>query len=326
MKYSYPKISNTLTYQRMDDDTVEVVDHITDDRFAMDIDAVRFVRKLDGFTNPYKIPTVLSREEIDETLDFIKENDLVRYRDTMHLSFGNVLKTLWIPKRSLRLKRLACLTNFFLMLLWLPLPILGVVMFANNIKNVEFGGIWVGFFIGLIFGMVFHEFGHAFAGLAYGAAVFEMGVMLMYCVIPGAYVILNSNPVKNRMKRVQINAAGVEMNFLLFGAFLILGAVFPLMGGMFLCAAICNGMIGAINLTLLARLDGAAIMSDLLGVEDMIGWAKRILFNRKERRKLLRSGSGGVASVSLCYMLLALQLVWPIFLITNVLEVVACFF
>ena len=325
MKYRYPKLSNTLTYRRKDADSVEVVDHLTDDSFTFGINVVRYVRKLDGVTDPYKIPTVLSREEIDAVLDFLKENDLIRYRDTMRLTLGTVLKTLWIPKRSLPLKRFACLSNFLLMLLWLPLMILGIVTFANNVENVEFEWFWMGFIIGLIPGIVFHECGHAFAGIAYGARFFEMGVMVMHFVIPGAYVILDQANVKNHIKRAQINAAGVEMNLLLCGIFLILGAVFPSAGGILLCAAISNGTIGAINLTLLSGLDGASVLSNLLGVEDLIGRAKEVIFSRKERKRILRSGPAGGASVALCYVLLVLQLVWPILLIANVLEVVLCF-
>ena len=35
MKYKYPKISNTLSYKRIDEDSIEVVDHLTENRFTL---------------------------------------------------------------------------------------------------------------------------------------------------------------------------------------------------------------------------------------------------------------------------------------------------
>ena len=152
-----------------------------------------------------------------------------------------------------------------------------------------------------------------------------MGVMLMYRILPGAYVLLDVSTVKKRLQRIQINAAGVEMNFLLCGIFLVLGVVNPLLGGMFLNAAICNAFLGALNLTFIKGLDGAAILSNLLGVDDIIDRARRIVFNREARKRVIRKGSSGYATVAVCYMLFALQIALPTLLITNVLEIISCF-
>lgn len=325
MKYRYPKISNALTYQRIDDNSFEVVDHLTDNSFTFGINVVRYVRKLDGFTHPYKIPSALSKEEIHDIIKFLDEYDLVRHSDTMRVSFGTTLKTLWIPRRTLFLRLFAYVSNALLILSWLPVLIIGIAMFVNNIDAIEFEWLWAGYFIGLFCGMLFHELGHAFAGISYGARVFEMGVMVMYCIIPGAYVLLDRTPVKKRLQRIQINAAGVEMNFMLCGTFLVLGACFPSLGGMFLNAAICNGFIGALNLTFIKGLDGTAIVSDLLGVDNVIDRARKVVFSRKERRKIMCQGSGGYATVTMCYMLFVLQIALPVLLVTNILEVVSCF-
>ena len=82
---------------------------------------------------------------------------------------------------------------------------------------------------------------------------------------------------------------------------------------------------GALNLTFIKGLDGTAIVSDLLGVDNVIDRARNVVFSRKERRKVMRQGSGGYATVTMCYMLFALQIALPVLLITNVLEVVSCF-
>lgn len=325
MKYRYPRISNTLTFKRINTDSVEVVDHLTDNRFEFSVDAVRYVRQLDGYTHPYKIQSRLSRKEIDDIVVFLDEHDLIRLGDTISISSGTKLKTLWIPRCSVLLNVLAYLSNSLLLISWLPVLITGIVLFARNLEIIEFDLLWTGYFIGLICGVLFHEFGHAFAGISYGAKVFEMGVMLMYRILPGAYVLLDVSTVKKRLQRIQINAAGVEMNFLLCGIFLVLGVVNPLLGGMFLNAAICNAFLGALNLTFIKGLDGAAILSNLLGVDDIIDRARRIVFNREARKRVIRKGSSGYATVAVCYMLFALQIALPTLLITNVLEIISCF-
>ena len=324
MKYRYPKISNALTYKRAGD-LVAVVDHLTDRRFTLGIRVVRYIRNLDGFTHPYQIPTALSRAEIDGIIRFLGENDLLRRGDTMRISWGTVLKTLWIPRRSLFLRIVAGISNALLVLFWLPVLVAGILLFGGRLDEIGFDWIWIGYMIGLLCGMLFHEMGHAFAGISYGARVFEMGVMVMYCILPGAYVLLDQTPVKKRWQRIQINAAGVEMNFLLCGVFLLLGAGIPSLGGMFLNAAICNGLMGALNLTFIKGLDGTAIMSDLFGTDNIIDRVKQVVCRREVRKRMIHQDPGGYATVITCYLLFALQIALPILLVTNVLEVVACF-
>jgi len=248
----------------------------------------------------------------------IKKNHFVDF-------FYDERALLCLKSVSVLLNVLAYLSNSLLLISWLPVLITGIVLFARNLEIIEFDLLWTGYFIGLICGVLFHEFGHAFAGISYGAKVFEMGVMLMYRILPGAYVLLDVSTVKKRLQRIQINAAGVEMNFLLCGIFLVLGVVNPLLGGMFLNAAICNAFLGALNLTFIKGLDGAAILSNLLGVDDIIDRARRIVFNREARKRVIRKGSSGYATVAVCYMLFALQIALPTLLITNVLEIISCF-
>ena len=107
MKYTYPKISNALTYKRIDRDTVEITDHLTDNSFTFDVESVRYMRQLTGYTHPYKIPTTFSRKDIHEILQFLNEYDLTRRSDIINVSFGTKLRTLWIPKRTVSLRLLA---------------------------------------------------------------------------------------------------------------------------------------------------------------------------------------------------------------------------
>lgn len=325
MKYKYPKISNTLSYKRIDNCTVEVTEHLTDENFIFDIETMRFAKRLDGYTNPYKITCNLSKEDIDCFLSHLYEFELIRESDIIKDSDGTILKSLWIPRVSAVLKVFALFFNNLLLLLWLPTLVVGIALFFYRIDCIKFDWMIIGYALGLVCGMVMHEFAHAFAAISYGARVFEMGVMLMHYIIPGAYVLLDSSPVKKRLQRIQINAAGVEINFWLVGAFLILGAFFPSFGGMFLNAAICNLCLGAFNLTFIKGLDGTSIVSELMGSDDIIEQSQKVVFDKTTRRKLLRQGSGGYATVITCYMLFSLQFILPLLFITNVLEAIACF-
>lgn len=325
MRYLYPKISNTLTYKKIDNETVEVTDHLNDNIFHFDFESVRYFRQLNGYTHPYKISSVYNRNEIYDLLRFLDEYSLIRHSDIIKGSFGTKMKTVWIPTRSIYLKLYAYLSNSFLCFLWLPTLIAGIIMFINSFSQVEYDGLLVGYIIGLISGMVVHELGHVFAGIAYGAPVFEMGVMLMYYILPGAYVLMDQTSVKKRMHRIQIYAAGVEANFMLCGIFLILSSLAPASSGLFLCAAICNGAMGVFNLTFIKGFDGTSIISELLGADDVLYYAITVLFNRRTRARVLNHGCIGYVVMVVCSIFLLLQVTLPIICISTILEIIECF-
>ena len=149
--------------------------------------------------------------ERDDIIDFLRKYELIRSSNCINISFGTKLRTLWIPKKSPWLRLFAFLSNVLLMVSWLPLLVVGITLFSKNIVQMDFDYLWTGYFIGLFCGLFFHELGHAFAGISYGARVFEMGVMVMYCILPGAYVLLDRSTVKRRMQRVQVNVAGIGL-------------------------------------------------------------------------------------------------------------------
>jgi len=324
MKYTYPKISNCLTYKRCDIDSVTVTDHITDEVYIMDLEEARYIKKLDGLTHPYDIETNLSEEEIDNLIDEMDNCCLLKESNTI-TSGGTSLRTIWEPKQTILFRLIAFLFNNLLLTSWLPVLVIGIFLFNRNLMFVEFDMAWIGYIIGLVPGIILHEFGHAFAGTAYGARVFEMGIMRMYYILPGAYVILDKKSVKNRLKRVQINAAGVEMNLLLSGLFLIMGALNGNLGGMFLIAAIQNAFLAVMNLTFIKGLDGMAILSELLGAEEIAENALKIIFSRKKKKELRAHGIAGKATVLTCYMISALQFGLPVLIVLNIMEVILCF-
>ena len=152
-----------------------------------------------------------------------------------------------------------------------------------------------------------------------------MGVMVQNFILPGAYVLLDDKRVKNRFHRIQINAAGVESNFLLVGIFLFLGTLLPELGVMFMMAAICNAVLATFNLTFIKGLDGTAILSELIGTEDLVERSTTVVINKKARKRLITQGALGYATLVTSYIICVLQLALPILLIMNILEIVSCF-
>lgn len=324
MEYAYPKISNCIIYKKHDMHSVEVTDYFTDEVYLVELEEAKYMKKLDGKTHPYDIETNLTEEEIDCLIAELDNYGLLKESNKIACG-GTAMRTIWEPEWTIKLRIIAFLCNNLLMILWLPVLITGIIVFKNNWLSIDFEMTWLGNIIGLGFGIVLHEFGHAFAGVSYGAKVFEMGVLRMYYIIPGAYVLMDEKNVRNRLKRVQIYAAGVETNLLLVGVFLILGSISGSLGGMFMVAAIQNVFLAALNLTLIKGLDGFSIISELLGIEDLIEKATQVAFSRKKKQKLRESGLAGSATIGACYMISAFQLALPLLLIMNILEVIACF-
>lgn len=326
MKYAYPKISNTLTYYRNGDGSVDVTEFLTENCYTFDPAAAAYMTKLDGHTHPYQIPSPLSSGERDELIRFLDGYEFIRWNNIHSICPGTRMRTLFIPKDSSLLWLFAYLSNALLLIAWLPTLILGIFLFSRRLGGMDFDWGLLGYVAGLLIGITAHEFGHAFAGIAYGAKIYEMGTMIMHFALPGAYVLMDCEPVRRKLRRVQINAAGVETNFLLCGLFLILGAAFPKLGGIFLDAALCNVFLGALNLSLLRGVDGQQILLELLGLEEnLLDRTFHLLLRKETRGQVLRPGSGGIALIAVCVILGVLQLVWPVLLISNILEVIACF-
>lgn len=199
----------------------------------------------------------------------------------------------------------------------------GVLVFINGLYRGMSGdgGLWRGYLLGGISGLIFHEMAHAAAGLAYGGKIFEFGVMLHY-FLPGAYVCIDHDEVKNRFQRVQIHAAGIEMNLFLSGLFMCLSCLEWFNGWTLLYASIYNLVIAVLNSLLIDGLDGMNIFSALLGVEDFVGKSKRLVKSRRKRRKLREKGISGYAVIAVCYFIAIFQMAVPIILFVNIVSLI----
>ncbi len=325
MKYKYPKLSNCLTFEKINAEQIRIIDYLTGKRYVISTETARFIKKLDGKTSPYQIKTTLSDKKINEIMVSLFENDLIRL-NKIHKTSDALMKTIWIPKSARKLSVVAEIWNKLLLYLWIPVLIIGLFVFNNNWLSINYDcNILWGNILGLITGIVLHEFGHAMAAVSYKGKFFEMGVMLMYHILPAAYVFIDNSIVKKRMQRIQIFAAGIETNFLLSGLFLILASVFPQIGGNFFVAAINNMLLALINAMFINGLDGCAIMSELMSETDLIGKIKTVIKNKLVRKQMRKWGLSGHATIAVCYILAVFQISLISLVALNFLEVFLCF-
>ena len=118
-----------------------------------------------------------------------------------------------------------------------------------------------------------------------------------------------------------VDAAGVEMNLMLTGIFLVLSTVIEVLSGFFLNAAMINGILAVFNLALIDGLDGSSVVGELLGLPDGVDGAKNLL--RKELKLNIKEASENkkVAIIS-CAIMLVYQILLPIVLVNNILSII----
>ncbi|WP_434309854.1 hypothetical protein [Hominifimenecus sp. rT4P-3] len=317
----YPKIANWLVFRRIAPNQWEVKDYLLEETCTIGNGLARFARKLDGHVNPYAIDPTLDKEDVDEMLQILDENEMLRYSSRIAVSAGTVYRTLWIPKGSGFSRILAFANHMLLKYLWLPVFISGILLLWNRAPILGRDHMFLGSLAGVMLGMLFHELAHGCACLSYGGRVFELGVMLHH-FLPGAYVLLSAEAIKNRMKRVQIDAAGIEANLMLAGLLFLAALQFPAWGGAFVCGAVTNILMAALNLTLIEGFDGAAILSELLGAEDLIADAKSIVWKRQKRRRWRKKGRLDNGMLAACYLITGVQIALPLLLLVNAAEVI----
>lgn len=316
-------LNNWLVFSRKNQYEYDVHDCLYDEDFTMGVTIAAFARKLNGHRNPYSINMGLTKAEINHMLKQLREHDLLRYGRSLDAGSG-AHYTLWFIKRNPLLMEVARLWNCLLMLSWLPVFIFGVLFFIRDLPIINTECMWLGNILGIVFGALLHELGHAFAGLTYGARVFEIGIMIN-ALLPGAYVLMDSQSVKSKMKRIQIYAAGVESNALFAGVCLLIACAIPYAGAFLLNAAIGNIILALVNITFGGGLDGASILSELLGIENLVEDTKKVVLNRRIRRKLRSKGMPGYALIAVSVVVQILQITIPVIIGWNIVEAITCF-
>lgn len=321
---SYPILANWIRFKRISDVDYEIVDLLHNENIKADAYTVWFARQLDGKRNPYQIDKSKSKESVDKLMKELEAQNVIRDKRFFSKLFLYLLITVWQPRVTYSLRFLSFFINYGLLIAWLPMLAFSIYYFLNNLNDLSTDYITAGSIMGMLVGVTMHELGHMLACLAYGGRVFEVGVTLQF-FLPGAYVLMNEDNIKKRMRRIQVSAAGVEMNLLLTAIFLIFSVLFESLGGFFLGAAIQNVFLALLNLTFVNGFDGMTIMGELLGAEDIVHKAKRITGSRLQKKQLRQSGVSGKAIIAVCYALRIVQIALPVIIAINIVGVVSWF-
>lgn len=320
----YPVLADWIRFKRISEDEYLIIDLLNDKKIETDADTVWFARQLDGKRNPYEIGRQRPGVDVSLLWDELEAEHVIRDKRFLSKFFLYLLVTVWKPRVTAGLRLFSFFVNGLLLITWLPLLVFSVCYAVNNLYDLSGDYIVLGTLFGLAVGIVLHELGHMFACLAYGGRVFEVGVMLQF-LLPGAYVLLNSSNIKKRMRRIQVSAAGVEMNFVLTSVFLLLSVAFVELSGFFFGAAIQNAFLGFLNLTFVNGFDGMTIMSELLGTDELMDKVKSILKSRRKMKILVDGGVSGKATLAACYALKAIQVALPLIFALNIVGVISCF-
>lgn len=329
---NYPKHNHYLIFNRIGRDKYQIKDYLTEEEWETSVLYALFLKALDGKTNPYDIYTdQISEEEVDIFLkDMEDEGFLDNVEGIMPLGLGSVLVPLWNPSISKVHRIIGAVWNRILMITWLPFFAIGFYVFlSNNWEPVEKGyGMVTGYLLGLGLGLLLHELSHAFVCIGYSPKnhFFEMGIMMRY-FLPGAYVIIDYSEMRNRFKRAQINAAGVECNMALCGIFFFCLKFGVVDSGALMLAAFLNLILAVFNTSLINGIDGMRIFREVFASsDDFVERAKNLVWNRKNKKMLWRRGINGKATIVACYIIVIMQVLLPLILVMNVMGAVSMIF
>lgn len=324
----YPCKANWII---MKQDGANVIVHncLSEEDIRLSKREAKLLRKLDGHTNPFSIEG-FSHFGMSLMLEKFEDNLLIRQGRRIVNYF-----TLFIPRKMRTNSLVPKMFNEILMLLCLPVFFIGMkVFFSYEILYLTYDYYIIGIILGIFLGMILHEASHALACLAYGGRFLEAGVM-WEGIVPGAYCLLDTSTIdKNhhRLKRVQINLAGVEMNLLLAGSSMLLiraAASYVFLRsftGIFFGIAIQNAFLALLNLTFVEGLDGEHAISTLLGKKSIVNYAKkniRRMFDKEKRRRYFhKNGIEGISTICTSCVIMAFQLLTPMLVIAEIIYVI----
>ena len=325
----YPRRNRYLIFRRTGKDSYNIKDSITEEEWNTGAEYARFLKALDGHTDPFEIEPDLEEEVVEAILDEMEDEGLLDEEEgIVYLGLGTILFPFWLPEVRKIHRLLGAIWNRILMVSWLPLLVMGLhILFSGTWDYVEWGwGTLAGYFLGFGSGLLLHEMSHAAACIGYGSRChfFEMGLMVCR-FLPGAYVIIDYSELKNRFKRAQINAAGIECNAALAGIFLCALKLEFMDSSALLMAAALNAILAIFNTSLIEGIDGMGIFREVFGCENFVEKARSLIFNTCGKRLLRRRGINGIATIAACYIIVLLQILLPIVLMMDVIGIVGIF-
>ncbi len=316
----YPRYNNYLIFEKSEEDTYTIINAYTEEYWEVTEFYHTFLRSLDGRTDPYTIFEDVSKEVVDGYLKDFEECEFLQdKRKITKVGFGSYLIPLCRPHITNVHRILGNVYNKLLMVSWLPLLICGIYVLQEGkweVIETDFGFL-IGYLL-LFLGLMIHEISHAAACVGYHTEnqLFEMGLMTSH-FMPGAYVMIEYHATKDRFKRAQISAAGIEANLAL-GGILLMCLKFNLFDtDMLLIGAFLNIFIALANTSMIRGMD---IIDEILVYDsDFVLRALLLLADRKHKRMLRRRGINGRATIMASYMILLVQIMLPLFIVVDVL-------
>ena len=319
-KKKFPKRSPYLIFRKISRDEYEVSQAFDSKTYYTDRKAAAFLKRLDGKTNPYHLPYGYSKTDVKQLLrELHDKNMLIPDKKITPDGIGSFMYPLvyCYPKRIHR--QIASVVNFLLLLSFIPVFILGWYVHGHIPTYIYMLNKWeiiVACLVGLAVGITCHELAHACAGLAYGGQLFEFGIGLNHFA-PAAYSLIDMSGIKSRIKQVQVYAAGIECNLLLYGICMCLvpsDVINPLI---IYVTGLVNLGLAIGNSLPFAGVDGLEVLSLIVGKEDLLKQAKERIRSSKRQRKPPKFPKNIKDAVALTasYVLVAFQFVLPVLLV-----------
>ena len=333
IRKDHPSMANWVILKRKRDGIV-ARNCLTDREIPLSDREAKYLKSLDGSGNQYHVDG-FSERECMEFYRHLSRERMVR-RSGFNLADGKtVMRPVYIPRRKRARSVIPKILNFLLLVSFLPVFLYGVYLICH--EGVLFGkedhfflNIVLGEVFGLGGGMILHEAAHAVACLSdRNGRWLEAGIMIRWRIIPGAYVWLDTGEIKSRMKKVQINMAGIEMNLFLAGIMMIM-LVNARYGFGFLSkwrtamlyTVIMNIALALFNISFVEGLDGEHTISEIFGGGSVVDAAKaniRQMVRGKDRREYFaRTGINGAANLCVSAVVLGFQMVLPLLIVADI--------
>ncbi len=323
----YPRWNNYCTVN-IKGEEAEINNFLLEETYSLPSELIIWAQKLDGKTSPYRIDKSLNVKTVREMVDILIDYDCIRKSRVLIKSFGNFLFSIYIPQKiTPKMRVFAWFYNKALQLSFLPMLFFGIFMFFTRSDfSTDDVGFYTGTLLGLVTALTLHEISHALATLACSnGRLFEIGIGIQN-FMPLGYALIDVSQIKNKLDRTQVYLAGVESNILLCGVFLSL-TPFGNCDDFFLGAALQNAFLGLFNLVFRNGVDGASVISELLGNRKLnfISKSREIVWQKKKRRKVLSTGLNGYAIFTTACIFQVLQLSLPALCIYNILNLIEVF-
>lgn len=317
MKYPYPKTNSFLEFERCSETTYYVRNLWTSTEYEVREKVKGFLEKLDGNTCPYTIAQdELEKEDVDEILEIYKRYGFLESKSKIEKDgLLSYFITFPFTKLSKNQRILAKLWNKLLMYGCIPILLLGVlIVFQDNYPYVEHGYRAVyGIVLGLVLGKLFNQWSYVAACSSYEYGDVRGMVFGVEFLVPYFRGVVKYQEISNKLAKLQILAAGSEMNIMLTGVFLCLLRLGIFDSELLICAAVGNLLLLMGDIILVDSRTGMDLLEEILGIKKLVEKSKNLLMDNKSKRRLHhKEWINGLAVVVLACMVCLYQMIIPL--------------